>query len=60
MKTHRKLAAALVGLASLIAARYGIDLDSPQTAVLLDVALAFLTAFGVYQLPNAPQKDLFK
>lgn len=60
MKHYRKLAAVLVGLASIIAARYGIDLDSPQNAAILDAALALLTAFGVYQLPNAPRKDLFK
>ena len=55
MQAYSKLLVALGGLVVLIGARYGLDL-SKETAAVVDIALAALTAFGVYQIPNTPKE----
>lgn len=52
MKKYRKLIASIVGLALLAAARYGLDLTEHEQAIT-DLVLSALTAYGVFQLPNA-------
>ena len=51
MQDYNKLIVAVVGLAVLLAARYGIDL-SAQASTIVDLVVALATAFGVYQVPN--------
>lgn len=49
---YSKLVAAIVGLAVLLLHRHaGIDLAGEQAAIV-DVILAAVTAWSVYQLPN--------
>jgi hypothetical protein len=57
MEQYRKLIAALVGLALLLGAKYGVDLTSQQGA-LVDLLLALGTAFGVWAVPNTPPPDV--
>jgi hypothetical protein len=54
MKKYRKLVAALVGVAALIALRYyEVNLLGLEP-IVLDLITGALTAFGVYQVPNEP------
>ena len=52
---YRKLIAAAVGLAVMLAARYGIDLNDAEQPIV-DAAVAALTALGVYYFPNEKEK----
>ena len=57
MEAYRKLIAAVIGLAVILAHRHlGLDL-SAQEAVLVDVVIAGLTAAGVWGVSNAPKPD---
>ena len=51
MSEYRKLIAAVVGIAVLLLAKYGVNLAG-QEGVLVDAFLAIATAFGVYQVKN--------
>ena len=51
MSEYRKLIAAVVGIAVLLLAKYGVNLAG-QEGVLVDAFLAIATAFSVYQVPN--------
>lgn len=52
MEAYRKLIAAVIGLAVILAYRHlGLDL-SAQEAVLIDVVIAGLTAAGVWGVRN--------
>lgn len=49
---YRKLIAAVIGLAVLLAHRHlGIDLTA-QSQMLVDVVISVLTALGVWAVPN--------
>ena len=52
---YRKLIAAVVGLALMLAHRYGLDLSGQESA-FVDIFLALGTAYGVYQTPNKRRK----
>lgn len=59
MRNYRKLLAAVVGLAVIIGNDFfnlGLDAETvgQQADSLIDAAVAFLTAIGVYQLRNDP------
>lgn len=52
MERYRKLLVAVVGLAAMFVPELaGFDDDAGE---VFDVVLAVLTAFGVYQVKNAP------
>ena len=51
MAAYNKLIAAVLGLAVLAAARYGIDL-SQEASMATDAIVSLLTIFGVYQVQN--------
>lgn len=52
MSKYRKLIVALVGLGLLVLhRRYGVDLTG-ESAAIVDLVLAALTAAGVYTAPN--------
>lgn len=51
MSQYNKLIAAAVGLVVLLGAQFGLDLTAQQDAIV-QVVVAVLTAFGVYQVPN--------
>lgn len=55
MSNYNKLIAAVVGVGlMLLHQNFGVDLTG-QAAPIVDVILAALTAFGVYQLPNSKE-----
>jgi hypothetical protein len=51
MTNYSKLLVAIGGLVVIVGQRYGLDLTKEVSAAL-DVAVAALTAFFVYQVPN--------
>lgn len=51
MSQYNKLIAAAVGLVVLLGSQFGLDLTAQQDAIV-QVVVAVLTAFGVYQVPN--------
>ena len=51
MTAYSKLLVAIAGLVVLVGQRYGLDLTK-ETQALVDIALAAMTAFGVYLIPN--------
>jgi len=49
---YKKLIAAVVGLVLMLLHRkFGLDLSGQESAIV-DIVLATLTAYGVYQAPN--------
>lgn len=51
MKKYRKILVAVIGLAAIVGNDFlGLDVNG---AIIADSVLAVLTAFGVFQLPNA-------
>lgn len=53
---YRKLFAALIGLAVLIAMRwYQIEIPGVDS-VVIDLIISALTSIGVYQVPNDPME----
>lgn len=56
MSEYRKLIAAVVGLAVMIAARFGFEVDSATTAAIIDAIVGLATAVSVYLVPNEPSK----
>jgi uncharacterized membrane protein len=52
---YRKLITVIVGLAVMLAARYGFDL-STQADMVVDTVVSVLTAFGVFQVVNVPKE----
>lgn len=57
MAKYRKALVALVGVAVLVAGQFGLVVaaDVPDdVGVLFDGVVGLLTAFGVFQVPNAP------
>lgn len=56
MTKYRKAIAALVGVSALFALRlYGVEFFGVD-AVVLELVVSALTAWGVYQVPNAPME----
>jgi len=53
MTYYSKLIAAVVGLVVMIAARYGLDLEGSQQAII-DALVGIVTAVSVYLAPNKP------
>lgn len=52
MAKYRKFLAALVGVAALVALRH-FEVHVPgMDAIVMDLIVSALTAFGVYQVPN--------
>jgi hypothetical protein len=51
MQAYSKLIVAIVGVGVMLAARYGFDL-SASAQPIADGIIAFLTAAGVFALPN--------
>lgn len=52
MSAYRKLVAAVIGVAILLLnEKLGLDLSGQEQA-LVDTAIAALTAFGVWAVPN--------
>ncbi|MGI9504291.1 MAG: hypothetical protein ACR2RE_14685 [Geminicoccaceae bacterium] len=52
MKKYRKFIAAVVGLSAIVLNDF-VGLDAGTSNLIADSILGVLTAFGVYQLPNA-------
>lgn len=56
MTKYRKAIAAVVGVSALFALRlYGVEFLGVD-AVVLELVVSALTAWGVYQVPNAPME----
>lgn len=63
MSKYRKALVALVGAAVLIAGQFGLVLPDgvpEEVGVVFDGVVALLTAFGVFQVPNAPEPEPLK
>lgn len=52
MRNYRKLAAAFVGIATLIAAKYGLFDLSLHNEIFIDGLISAMTLYGVYLFPN--------